>query len=89
MKTLGVFAVLAALLGFALWGAHRLWSAAGVEIGWFGWAIIGVGAALTIGLGVGLMALSFHSARAGYDNRAQDASNAIDRALDRTRGQGD
>lgn len=89
MKAFGLFAVLAALLGMSVWGAHRLWTQINVDIGWFGWAVIGVGAALTIALGVGLMLLSFHSANAGYDDRAHDATDALERALDHTPRQGD
>jgi len=38
-------------------------------IGLFGWIVIGIGGVLAILLGGGLMALSFFSARRGYDDR--------------------
>lgn len=59
---------LGALLVLAFGGLAWLWLAAGVQISLFGWIAIGVGALVSILLGVGLMALSFYSARAGYDD---------------------
>lgn len=79
MKVAALVAALVALLGAAVWAASQLWAQLGVDIGLFGWAVIGAGGVLTIALGVGLMALSFHSARGGYDQRAHDASDQLDR----------
>ncbi len=36
---------------------------------WHGWLALGLGAGLTMALGVGLMALVFFSARRGYDDQ--------------------
>lgn len=89
MKVALLATVLLAMLGFALLAAQHVWRAAGIDIGWFGWTVLGVGAALTIALGVGLMWLSFHSARAGYDQNAQDAAAALDPTLDRSANRDD
>lgn len=87
------------MLGAALWAAAQLWAQSGVDIGLFGWAVIGAGGVLTIALGIGLMALSFHSARSGHDQRAHDTADSVDqnrfidprleRPLDRGGGQDD
>jgi hypothetical protein len=68
---------LGAMLIAALVGAGLLWQASGVDIGVFGWSVIGGGAVITIALGAGLMWLSFHSARAGFDAAAHDASRDL------------
>jgi hypothetical protein len=68
---------LGALLTGAVAGAAKMWAEAGVDIGVFGWSVIAVGAVVTVALGAGLMWLSFHSARAGYDAQAHEASDRI------------
>jgi hypothetical protein len=67
-----VAAILLGLLlvcgGLAYW----VWLELGeVEIGTHGLIALGLGAVLTFGLGAGLMALMFFSARRGYDDRAR------------------
>jgi hypothetical protein len=56
--------------GFAYWAWQELGE---VEIGVHGLIALGLGAVLTFGLGAGLMALMFFSARRGYDERAHEA----------------
>lgn len=92
MKIALLFGALGAILVGALWAATSLWTAAGVEIGWFGWSILTGGVLLTVLLGAGLMWLSFFSARHGYDQRAHDAAQLLQQrrsALDRGDGEGD
>jgi hypothetical protein len=38
------------------------------SISWHGWLAMGLGVVLTAVLGVGLMALVFHSSRSGHDD---------------------
>jgi hypothetical protein len=63
------------VLGFALAVAGAVfyfveaWSSiGGARISVIGWLAIGGGAIVTLGLGGGLMALVFYSARRGYDD---------------------
>lgn len=72
MKTAALIAALGAILIGAAIAIVYAWQAAHVEIGVFGWVVIGLGAALAIALGGGLMALSFFSARRGYDDRLNE-----------------
>lgn len=69
MKTAALIAALGAILIAAVVAMLTAWRTAGVDIGLFGWVVIGIGALLAIALGGGLMALSFFSARRGYDDR--------------------
>jgi len=69
VKTAALIAVLGAILIAAVIALVSAWSSAGVEISLFGWVVVGIGAVVSIGLGAGLMALSFFSARRGYDDR--------------------
>ena len=62
--------VLLGCAGFAYWAWRELGE---VEIGVHGLIALGLGAVLTFGLGAGLMALMFFSARRGYDERAHQA----------------
>jgi hypothetical protein len=57
-------------LALALGAMIYAWTAAGIEIGLFGWLVIGVGSLVSVGLGAGLMALVFISSRRGYDDNA-------------------
>lgn len=69
MKTAALVAALGAILIAAVVAVVYAWSSAGVEISLFGWIVIGLGAFVSVMLGGGLMALSFFSARRGYDDR--------------------
>jgi hypothetical protein len=69
VKTAALVAVLGAILIGAVVAAIYAWSSADVKISLFGWIVIGLGAFVSVMLGSGLMALSFLSARRGYDDR--------------------
>lgn len=72
MKTAALIATLGAILIGAVVAIVMAWQSAQVEIGVFGWLVIGIGAVLAVILGGGLMALSFFSARRGFDERVND-----------------
>jgi hypothetical protein len=69
VKTAALVAALGAFLIAAVVAVIYAWSSADVEISLFGWIVIGLGAFVSVLLGGGLMALSFFSARRGYDDR--------------------
>lgn len=69
MKTAALVAVLGAILIGAVLALVHAWTSAQVPVSLFGWVVIGIGAVLSILLGAGLMALSFYSARRGFDDR--------------------
>ena len=58
-------AILAAALIFALAG----WDSSSMSI--HGWIALGLGTFLSLAVGGGLMALTFYSARKGYDDRIE------------------
>jgi len=62
---LGLLLAVASVIGYWSWTAL-----AGVEIGFHGYMALGLGAAVTILLWVGLMRLVFYSSRRGYDDEA-------------------
>ena len=69
---IAVAIAVAAVAGVAVVVAG-LWREVGdVEISAAGWAAMGLGALVTLALGVGLMALVFISSRHGYDDQARD-----------------
>ncbi len=69
MKTFLVCAVLFGLLGAAAVVAYLGWTQLkDVDMGVHGVIALVLGVAATIGLGAGLMALLFYSARKGYDD---------------------
>jgi len=72
VKTAALVAALGAILIGAVVAIVMAWRSAHVEISVFGWVVIGIGAVLAIALGGGLMALSFFSARRGYDDRLNE-----------------
>ena len=65
--------VLAAMLGFAVWGLIAAWRLSGdVPISLNGYIALGLAAGLTLLLGGGLMWLAFYSARKGFDDIDRD-----------------
>lgn len=61
-------AVLLGLFGVSLWYAVKVWGAmSGVAMSGWGWTFLILGVVVTIGLGAGLMALVFYSARHDMD----------------------
>jgi len=68
--------ILIALCGaFVVFGMIRL---AGVEMSMHGWIALGLGIALSLGLGGALSALLVISRRRGFDEAAHEASGQID-----------
>ena len=61
-------ASLLGLLGVALWVAYRQWTLVDVDLPGWAWMAIGLGVALALLVGGGLMALIFYSSRTGYDD---------------------
>lgn len=60
--------ILFALFFAALWYALKVWTAmSGVHMSGWGWTFLVLGVVVTIGLGAGLMALVFYSARHDLD----------------------
>jgi hypothetical protein len=60
--------VLLGLFGVSLWYALKVWGAmSGVAMSGWGWTFLILGVVVTIGLGAGLMALVFYSARHDMD----------------------
>lgn len=57
-----------AALGALLWGSTFLWQGLGAGITGHGWIAYIAGGAFTLALSMGLMLLSFHSARHGHDD---------------------
>ena len=64
-------ASLLGLLGVALWVAYRQWTLVDVDLPGWAWMAIGLGVALALLVGGGLMALIFYSSRKGYDEPAR------------------
>ena len=63
----GIFLI--GLVGLAVYGSVRAWSGLeGVEISIHGYIALTFGVVGTLGLGIGLMLLSFHSSRSGKDD---------------------
>jgi len=66
-------AVLTAILAASVWVSVYVWTSMdGGEIAfsmsWHGWLALTLGVVLTAALGIGLMALVFHSSRSGHDD---------------------
>ncbi len=69
MKTRTGIAILVLVVALALTLGIVTWKAMGaVDISIVGWLAVVVGTLATAGLGGGLMALVFYSARKGYDD---------------------
>jgi len=70
MKSVLLIVALGALLIASIWQLGPIFSAYAHEMSIHGWIALAAGTILSLGLGGGLMALSFFSARRGYDDRA-------------------
>jgi hypothetical protein len=69
MKTFLLTIVLGGILAFVMFGVLTNWDASAMSI--HGWIALSLGTLLSLALGGGLMALVFHSARKGYDDRIE------------------
>lgn len=69
MKTFLLTITLGSLLAVAMFGVLTGWDGSAMSI--HGWVALGIGTYLSLALGGGLMALVFHSARKGYDDRIE------------------
>jgi hypothetical protein len=69
MKTFLLVVVLGGILAVVMFGALTDWDASAMSV--HGWIALGLGTFLSLALGGGLMALVFHSARKGYDDRIE------------------
>jgi hypothetical protein len=75
MKAFLLTVVLGGLLAVVTFGVLTDWNASYMSI--HGWIALTLGTVLSLAVGGGLMALVFHSARKGYDDRIE-----VDRADD-------
>ena len=66
-----IIIVLAALLTLVVLGMASTWSRVDWHMSIHGWIALLLGVVISLALGGGLMALSFFSARKGYDERAR------------------
>ena len=64
-----------ATVGLSAW---RWITLSDVSMGIHGWIAMGLGVLFTLGVGVGLMALTFYSARNGYDDIETDGLPSAD-----------
>lgn len=69
MKTFLLTITLGGILAVAMFGALTNWDASAMSI--HGWIALGLGTFFSLALGGGLMALVFHSARKGFDDRIE------------------
>ena len=69
MKTFLLVVVLGGILAVVMFGALTDWDASAMSV--HGWIALGLGTFLSLALGGALMALVFHSARKGYDDRIE------------------
>jgi hypothetical protein len=77
LSTLALAIVLFGLLGFAGWALWDGWRRMDVDIPLIGWIALVAGVGLSVLLGVGLMALSFYSARSGHDDRVRNLDEEV------------
>lgn len=75
MKAFLLIVVLGGLLAVVMFGVLTGWDSSAMSI--HGWIALGLGTFFSLAVGGGLMALVFHSARKGYDDRIE-----IDRDAD-------
>jgi hypothetical protein len=69
MKVFLLTVTLGGLLAAVMFGVLTDWDASAMSI--HGWIALSLGTLLSLALGGGLMALVFHSARKGYDDRIE------------------
>ena len=69
MKTVLLVVSLSGILAAALVFALAGWDSSSMSI--HGWIALGLGTFLSLAVGGGLMALTFYSARKGYDDRIE------------------
>jgi hypothetical protein len=69
MKTFLLTISLGGILAVTMFGVLTGWDASAMSV--HGWIALGLGTFLSLALGGGLMALVFHSARKGYDDRIE------------------
>lgn len=69
MKVFLLTVTLGGILAVVLFGVLTGWDSSAMSI--HGWIALGLGTLLSLALGGGLMALVFHSARKGYDDRIE------------------
>jgi hypothetical protein len=69
MKTVMLTVALGGILAVVMFGVLTDWDASAMSI--HGWIALALGTFLSLAVGGGLMALVFHSARKGYDDRIE------------------
>lgn len=69
MKVFLLTLSLGGILAVVMFGSLTGWDASAMSI--HGWIALTLGTVLSLALGGGLMALVFHSARKGYDDRIE------------------
>ena len=69
MKVFMLTLTMGGILAAVMFGVIANWDASAMSI--HGWIALGLGTLLSLALGGGLMALVFHSARKGYDDRIE------------------
>lgn len=74
MKVFLLTVILGAILAAVLFGVLSDWDASAMSL--HGWIALMLGTVLSLALGGGLMALVFHSARKGYDDRIEVDTDA-------------
>jgi len=76
VKIAAITIVLLAILGVAAYATAEAWRGVGLTMTLHGWIALALGVVISIALGVGLMALTFYSARRGYDDRVDGDASA-------------
>jgi hypothetical protein len=69
MKVFLLTISLGGILAIVMFGALTGWDSSAMSI--HGWIALGLGTFFSLALGAGLMALVFHSAHKGYDDRVE------------------
>lgn len=69
MKLFLLTMTLGGILAAVMFGVLTGWDGAAMSM--HGWIALGLGTALSLAVGAGLMALVFYSARKGYDDRIE------------------